>query len=70
MKSKTLIQKIISNPVIQTLVIYVSGAWVMIELVEYLIEHFSVNEQVRIIILIVLLSGLPIAMFLAWYISR
>ena len=70
MKSKTLVQKIISNPVIQTIVIYVSGAWVMIELVEYFIEHFSVNERVRIIILIVLLCGLPIAMFLAWYISR
>jgi len=70
MKSKTLIHKIISNPVIQTIVIYVSGAWVMIELVEYLIEHFSVNEQVRNIILIILLCGLPITMFLAWYISR
>ncbi|MCK4346154.1 MAG: SUMF1/EgtB/PvdO family nonheme iron enzyme [Bacteroidales bacterium] len=70
MKSKTLIQKIISNPVIQTIVIYVSGAWVMIELVEYFIEHFSLNERVRIIILIILLCGLPIVLFLAWYISR
>ncbi len=70
MKSKTLIQKIISNPLIQTFVIYVSGAWVMIELVEYFIEHFSLNERVRIIILIILLCGLPIALFLAWYISR
>jgi dienelactone hydrolase len=42
----------------------------MIELVEYLIEHFNLNEQVRIIIVIVLLCGLPIALFLAWYISR
>jgi dienelactone hydrolase len=70
MKSKTLIQKIISNPVIQTIVIYVSGAWVMIELLEYFIEHFSLNEGVRIVILIVLLCGLTIALFLAWYISR
>ena len=70
MKSKTLIQKIISNPLIQTIVIYVSGAWVLIELVEYFIEHFSVNEQVRIIMLIILLCGLPIALFLAWNISR
>jgi dienelactone hydrolase len=70
MKSKTLIQKIISNPLIQTFVIYVSGAWVMIELVEYFIEYFSLNERVRIIILIILLCGLPIALFLAWHISR
>jgi formylglycine-generating enzyme required for sulfatase activity/cephalosporin-C deacetylase-like acetyl esterase len=51
-------------------VIYVSGAWVIIELVEYLIEHFSVNEQARVITLIILLCGMPIAIFLAWHINR
>ena len=70
MKSKSLIRRLLSNPIIQALVIYVSGAWVVIELVEYFIEHFNVNEQVRIIILVVLLCGLPIALFLAWYLSR
>ena len=70
MKSKSLLRRIISNPIIQALVIYVSGAWVMIELLEYFIEHFNLNEQTRIIILIILLCGLPIALFLAWYLSR
>jgi len=69
MKSKTLIERIISNPVIQTLVIYVSGAWVIIELVEYFIEHLNLNEQVRIVLLIFMLCGMPIAVFFAWYVS-
>jgi dienelactone hydrolase len=70
MKSKSLIRRLVSNPIIQALVIYVSGAWVMIELVEYFIDHFNVNEQVRIIILVIMLCGLPIALFLAWFLSR
>lgn len=70
MKSKSLLRRIISNPIIQAIVIYVSGAWVIIELVEYFIEHFNLNEQSRIIILIILLCGLPVALFLAWYLSR
>jgi len=70
MKSKSLLRRIISNPLIQALVIYVSGAWVIIELIEYFIEHFNVNEKVRIILLIILLCGLPIALFIAWYVSR
>ena len=70
MKSKSLLRRIISNPIIQAIVIYVSGAWVMIELLEYFIEHFNLNEQSRIIILIILLCGLPVALFLAWYLSR
>lgn len=70
MKPKLFIERVISNPIIQTIVIYVGGAWVMIELVEYFIEHFSLNERIRIIILIVLLCGLPIALFIAWLVSR
>jgi dienelactone hydrolase len=69
MRSKTLIQKIISNPVIQTFVIYVSGSWVVIELVEYFIAHFGLNEHVRNIILILLLCGMPVALILAWYLN-
>jgi len=70
MKSKSLLRKLVSNPFIQALVIYVSGSWVVIEIIEYFIEHFSVDEKVRIILLIILLCGLPIAIFLAWYVSR
>jgi hypothetical protein len=42
----------------------------MIELIEYLIAHFNLNEKFRIVFLIVLLCGLPVAMFIAWLVSR
>lgn len=70
MKPKSPLRKFVSNPLIQALLIYVSGSWVVIELLEYFIEHFSVSEQIRIIVLIILLCGLPIAVFLAWYLNR
>lgn len=70
MESKSFIRKIISNPIIQTLAVYVSGGWILIELLEYFIAHFNLNEQFRNIFLIVLLSGLPVAMIIAWLVSR
>ena len=70
MKSKSIIRKIFSNPMVQTLAVYVSGSWVMIELIEYLIEHFNLHERFRLIFLIVLLCGLPVALFIAWLVSR
>ena len=43
-ESKSFIRKIISNPVIQTLAIYVSSGWILIELLEYFIAHFDLAE--------------------------
>ena len=70
MKPKTFIERIIHNPITQTLVIYISGGWIVLEILEYFIENFSLNENARNILLIILISILPIAIFFAWYLSR
>jgi len=70
MKQKTLIEKLISNPIIQTLVIFISGGWIMLEMTDYFIDHYNLVERARDILLIVLLCGLPVALLLAWFISR
>lgn len=70
MKSKSPILKIISNPIIQALAVYISGGWILIELLEYFIAHFNLNESFRNIFLIVLLCGLPVALIIAWLVSR
>jgi dienelactone hydrolase len=70
MRSKTFIEGIIRNPIIQTIVIFISGGWIILEITEYFIENFGLNENARNILLIALLSILPIALFLAWYLTR
>lgn len=70
MNSNTFIEKIIRNPIIQALVIYISGGWIILEIAEYFIENFELNESVRIILLILLLIGLPVAIFLTWSLHR
>ena len=70
MNSNTFIEKIIRNPIIQALVIYISGSWIILEIAEYFIENFGLNESVRNILLILLLIGLPVAIFLAWSLHR
>jgi len=70
MKQKTLIEKLISNPVVQTLVIYISGSWIILEMTDYFIDHYDLVERARDILLIVLLCGLPIAVTIAWNINR
>jgi predicted esterase len=70
LRSKTFIERIIHNPIIQTLVIFISGGWIILEITEYFIENFGLNENARNILLITLLSILPIALFLAWYLTR
>ena len=70
MNSNTFIEKIIRNPIIQALVIYISGSWIILEIAEYFIENFRLNESARNILLILLLIGLPVAIFLAWSLHR
>jgi dienelactone hydrolase len=70
MESKSSVRKIISNPFIQTVAMYVSGGWILIELLEYFIAHFNLNEKIRIVLLIVLLCGLPVALIITWLVSR
>lgn len=64
-EKKSFIRKIISNPVIQALAIYVSSGWILIELLEYFIAHFNLIEQSRNILLIILLCGLPVTLVIA-----
>ena len=70
MRSKSFIKKIIRNPIVQTFVIFISGGWIILEITEYFIENFNLNEHARNVLLIVLLSIFPIVIFLAWYLSR
>jgi len=70
MRSETFIYRIIHNPIIQTLVIFISGGWIVLEITEYFIENFELNEAARNIVLIILLSLLPIAVFIAWFSNR
>jgi len=70
MSSKSFIEKIIRNPVIQTLVVFISGGWIILEIAEYFIGNFGLNENARNILLIILLSVLPVALFLTWFINR
>lgn len=70
MKSTSIFEKILHNPIVQTLVVYVSGGWIVLEITEYLISNFHLSPKARIILLILLLCLLPIVVFLAWYIPR
>ena len=64
------IKQILNNPFLQTLVIFISSSWIVLEITDYLIENFGLNEHARKILLIVLLALLPVALFLAWYLTR
>ena len=70
MKSKTLIERIIYNPIVQTIVIFISGGWIILEITEYFIENFGLNETARNIVLIALIVLLPVSVFFAWYLNR
>ena len=70
MAKKNIIKSIISSQLVQTFLIYVSGGWITLELSDYLINKYGLNEKVSDVLPIILLIGLPIAIFLAWYLSK
>lgn len=70
MKSNTLIERIIYNPIVQTFVIHISGGWIILQITEYFIENYGLNEKARNIVLIVLIAFLPVAILFAWYLNR
>ena len=70
MATKNFIKKIISSPLVQTFLIYVSGGWIALELTDYIINKYGLNEKISYILPIILLTGLPVAMFMAWFLSR
>ena len=70
MAQKNIIKSIISSPLVQTFLIYVSGGWIALEMTDYIINKYNLNEKISDMLPIILLIGLPIAIFLAWYLSR
>jgi TolB-like protein/Flp pilus assembly protein TadD len=64
------IKSFISNPLVQTFLIYVSGGWIVLEMTDYFINNYGLGETFRDVLLIIMLAGLPVAIFLTWYLSR
>ncbi len=64
------IKKIISLPVIQALLIYLSSGWLILEMTDYFINHYDLTARFRDIMLIIMIIGLPVALFLTWIFSR
>ncbi len=70
MVQKNFIKRTISSPLVQTLLIYVSGGWIALEMTDYFINKYDLNEKISDVLPIILLIGLPVVIFLAWYLSR
>ena len=70
MAKKSIIRRIISSPLVTTFLIYLSGGWIALEMTDYFIRKYDLNERISDVISIILLIGLPVAIFLAWYLSR
>ena len=64
------IKKLISSPLVQTFLIYISGFWIVLEMTEYFITNYNLSDRFRDILLIIMIIGLPVAIFFTWYLSR
>ena len=64
------IKRFISNPLVQTFLIYVSGGWIVLEMTDYFINNYGLSETFRDVLLIIMLAVLPVALFLSRYLSR
>jgi dienelactone hydrolase len=70
MAKKRFVKKIISGSVVQRVLIYISGGWIALEMTDYFIQKYELNSKISDVLSIILLIGLPIAIFLAWYLNR
>ena len=70
MAQKNIIKKIISNPLVQTFLVYVSGGWIALEMTDYFINKYGLNVKISDVLSIILLIGLPVAILLSWYLGR
>ena len=70
MAKQNIIKRIISNPLIPSFLIYVSGGWIVLEITDYIINNYGLNVRVRDVISIILLTGLPVVILLTWYFGR
>lgn len=64
------IKKIISSPVVQAFLIYISSGWIILEMTDYFISNYDLTERFRDILLIIMIIGLPVTLFLTWMFSR
>ncbi len=70
MATKNFIKRIISSPLVQIILIYISGAWIALEMTDYIINKYGLNEKVSDILPVILLIGLPVTVFIAWFLGR
>jgi hypothetical protein len=70
MAKKKFIKRIISSPLVQTFLVYVSGGWIVLEMTDYFISKYDLNEKISDILPIILLIGLPLAILLTWYLGK
>jgi len=70
MAQKNIIKRIVSSPLAQTFLIYVSGGWIALEMTDYIINNYGLNDRIRDVLPIILLIGLPVAIFMTWYLGR
>ncbi len=70
MADKKNINRFVSSPIAHTLLVYISVGWIALEMTDYFINNYSLTERFRDILLIVMIIGLPLALFLTWYFSR
>ncbi len=70
MEKRNFIQRIVSNQVVQAFLIYISGGWVALEITDYIIQNYGLNSRVRDVLSVILLIGLPVVIFLAWYLGK
>jgi TolB-like protein/Flp pilus assembly protein TadD len=70
LSEKKNIKKIISLPVIQAFLIYLSSGWLILEMTDYFISHYDLTARFRDILLIIMIIGLPVTLFLTWIFNR
>jgi len=70
MAQKNFIKRVISSPLVRTFLIFVSGGWISLEMTDYFINKYGLNERISDILPIILLIGLPLAIILTWFLGR
>jgi adenylate cyclase len=67
---RALIAELKERKVGQTLVLYLGGAWVAIEAINFFAEKFELDRLVFTISFILALAGIPVAIVISWFHGR
>lgn len=70
MAKENTFRNFVSNPMVQTFLVYISGAWIVLEMTDYFISNYNLTDRFRDILLIIMIIGLPVSIFITWYFSR